>query len=485
MPRTTVATSLSLIKDTTLAMLIEKFFVQPDPAIARVPMLWAPPGYQWVQEYVSSETAATAFSHFDTFAATAFTVSEYTAYLSGLAKMDQRNRAMSALGEGPNQGRQDRLTKKKMIIKALAELWREYVYTGEPVTVAVGGNLAAVIGANATIELGPRKVTFTDVHQFAGATSTTEGLIRWNLAAQTLEYQAPGDTQYGPPVVVTAANNFRLTLWSGGGVAASKNEPKWIRVSIADTELAALLVSGNFTPTAGVAADVLTYTPTKQMTGFYRQITPMQQCYHDLSGTPPASGISVGTNGPPAGGSLNRENLTWMKQRLLDASNEQPSQCAIFMSDNLMNRAEGLITSLGHGSETVRFLGSDLHTLQYQGIPILRNQWLPTNLTSRDGTRTDLTLAMGVCFGESDDGGAHVKYRTMPGDVVNEVLADGSFDMTRAVGDGTPQGTMVPVSYWETPYSSTQLDVNQIGHMMGEPVAHIQDLCAVTHLFNG
>jgi hypothetical protein len=466
-------------------MLVEKFFVQPDPAAARLSMIWAPSGNKWEQEYIASESAAAAFSHFDTFAASAFTTAAYDAFLSGIAKMDQRNRGVSALGEGPNQGRQDRLTKKRMIIKGLSELWRQYLYTGEPVTAGVGGNLAAVIGANAVIELGPRLTSFGAVHQIGATTSTSEGLIRWVLAAKTLEYQAPGDTQYGPPVVVDSANNYRLTLWSGGTVAGSKNEPAWIRVSIAAAELAALRASGNFTPTPGTALDVLTFTPTKQMTGLLRQITPMQQIYHDLSGLPPVSGVSVDTNGPAAGGSLNREGLTWMVQRLLDASNENPSQCAIFMPDNLLIRAEGIITQLGHGSETSRFLGADLDALFYRRIAFLRNKYLPTDLVSRDGTRTDLTMAMGVCFGDSDEGGAHVKYRTLSNDVINEVFADGSFDMTKAPGDGTPQGATIPVSYWEEPYASTSLDVNQIGHMMGEPVAHIQDLCAVVNLFNG
>jgi hypothetical protein len=482
MPATTLATSMALIKDTTLAMLIEEFFVKPDPAIARVPMLTPPGGYQWTQEYVATDTAATAFGHWDTFAATAFTVSEYNAFLSGISKMDQRNRALSALGEGPDQGRQDRAQKKLMIIKALSELWREYVYTGEPVTVAVGGNLAAVIGANATIELGPRNTQFQNVHAIGGGVTTSEGLIRWVNATQSLSFMAFGDTQYGPPVVIDASNHHRVPLWSGGGTAASKNEPKWIRVSIAAADLAALLASGNFTPTAGVAADVLTFTPTKQMTGLYRQISPMQQCYHDLSGIAAANGISTSMNGPAAGGSLNRENMTKIKQWLLDASNDDPSKCAIFMSDNLINRAEGLISSLGHGSETAMFLGSEFHGLTYQQIPIIRNQWLPINLTSRDGTRTDLTMAMGVVFGSD---AAHLKYQTLAPDVINDTLADVSTGMVTAVGDGTPAGTPIPVSYWETPYNSTQLVINQIGHMLGEPVAGLKDLCAVTHLFNG
>lgn len=482
MPATTLATSMDLIKDTTLAELIYEFFVKPDPAIARVPMITPPGGYQWKQEYIATESAATAFSHYDTFAATAFTVNEYEAFMSGIGKMDQRNRAVTALGEGPNQGRQDRMTKKVMIISALAKLWREYVYTGEPVTVAVGGNLAAVIGANATIELGPRNTEFDNVHVQGGGVTTSEGLIQWNLAAQTLSYQAFGDTQYGPPVVISASNHFRVPLWSGGKVAASKNEPKFIRISIAAADLAALLAAGNFVPTAGVAADVLTFTPVKQMTGLYRQISPMQQCYHDLSGIPAESGISTNMNGPATGGSLNRENLTKMTQWLMDASNDDPSRCAIFMTDNLLNRAEGLVTSLGHGASTDMFLGSELDALRYKRIAFLRNQWLPTDLTSRDGTRDDLTLAMGVVFGPEN---AHVKYQTLSPDEINSIVADFSAGTSTAIGDGTPTGTPIPLTYWEDIYNPAQLTVNQIGHMMGEPVARLQDLCAVTHLFNG
>jgi len=480
MAQTTLATSMSLIRDTVDAMLVKEFFVKPDPALARLPMITPSAGYQWKQDYVATDSAATDFAHWDTFAATAFTVSQYTAFLSGISKMDQRNRALSALGEG-QQGRQDRLTKKEMVYKALSELYRSRVYTGEPATAAVGANVTAALGT-VTVELSPRLVDFDDVHQVGGTTSTTAGLLKWTLATTSLSYMAPGDTAYGPEVVISASNFHRVPLFSGGATTGSKNEPKWIRFSILSGEVAALVAAGNFVPTAGVAADSITFTPTKQGTGLRRQISPMQECYHDLTGIASVDGISTNMNGPAAGGSLNRENLTKLKQWLLDASNDNPSQTAIFMPDNLLNRAEGLITSLGHGAETIMFLGSELHTLQYQGIALLRNQHLPTNLTARDLSRTDLTMAMGVVFGPEQ---AHVKYQTLSPDVINDSFSDLSTAITTAEGDGTPNGTPIPVSYWETPYASDQLTVNQIGHMLYEPVARLQSTCAVTHLFNG
>ena len=481
---TTLATSMSLIKETTLAMMVDEFFVQPDPAIARVPMMLADPGHSWEQEYTTEHTAATAFSHWDTLAPFGFAVSSYKAFLSGIAKQDQRNKALSALGVG-QQGRVDRLKKKQMIVKSMSELWREYVYTGEPVTqagIASGAALDAVVGANAVYELGPHLVDFDDVHQIAGGTSTTEGKITWLNAGQTLAYMAPGDTQYGPPVVITAANRHRVALWSGGSTAANKNEPRWIRITILAGELTALLAAGNFVPVAGIAGDVLTFTPSKQMTGLYRQISPMMQCYHDLSGTPPASGISTAANGPAAGGSLNREALSWITQRLLDASNNDPSRCGVFLSDNLMIRAEGLLPALGRGADPIFFMGSEINTLSYRRIPFMRNEHLPTNLDSLDLTRNDLTLMMGVVFGTED---THIKYQTLAGDATNEIVADVTTGVVTATGDGTPTGSPIPLTYWEDLYSPNQLVVNQQAHMMGEPVAQLQDLCAVTHLNNG
>ena len=481
MATTTLATMLDLIKDTTLRMMVDEFFVQPDPATARIPMTIAPPGFEWKQEYTTAHTPATVFSHYDTMVPFGFETNSYTAFMSGILKQDQRNKAISSLGEG-QQGRVDRLKKKQMIIKSMSELWREYLYTGEPSTVVAGAALLAVVGANVVWELGPRTVEFENVHRFAAAVTTTEGLIRWNNGNQTLEYLAPGDTQYGPPVVITAANHFRVTLWSGGSTAASKNEPRWIRISIAAAELAALLVSGNFVPVAGIAGDVLTFTPSKQMTGLYRQISPAMQVYHDLSGRPPASGISTAVNGPAAGGSLNREALSWLTQRLLDASNNNPSQCAVFLSDDLMIRAEGLLPALGKGANPVFFMGSAINALSYRGIPFLRNEHLPTDLDSRDGTRDDLTLMMGACFGTEN---AHIKYQTIGADPGNEIVADLQTGVVTAMGDGTPTGSPIPLTYWEDTYNPNQLVMNQQAHMMGEPVAMLQDLCAVTHLNNG
>jgi len=483
MAQTTLATSMSLIKDKYLARLVLEYFVKPDPAIARIPMMTpgSANGYQWKQQYVNDAAAATAFKHWDTFAATAFTVAEYNAFLSGIQKMDQRNRALSALGEGTD-GKQDRNTKKTIIIRELAKLYREYVFTGEPVTVAIGATVQGTFGANVAVELGPRCVDFDDVHQVAAGTSTTVGLLKWTLIGTTVSYMAPGDTAYGPEVVISGSNYHRVPLFSGGGTTGSVNSPKWIRLSIAQAELAALLVSANFTPNAAVPAQVLTFSPTGQSTGFLRQVSPRQEIYHDLTGAAAANGTTAVGNGPAAGGSLNRENLTWMKQRLLDASNGDPSRCAVFMSDNLLNRAEGIIASLGGGINPVMFMGSELNALSYGGIPFLRNQWLATDLDSRDGTRDDLTYALGACFGTEN---AHVKYNTLSPDVINDSFSDYTAGMAVAQGDGTPTGSLIPLTYWETPYASDRLIVNQIGHMLFEPVAQLQDLVKVTHLFNG
>jgi hypothetical protein len=156
--------------------------------------------------------------------------------------------------------------------------------------------------------------------------------------------------------------------------------------------------------------------------------------------------------------------------------------CAIFMSDNLLIRAEGLVPALGQGAPTTMFLGSEINALSYGGIPFIRNQWLPTNLDSLDGTRDDLTLMMGAVFGEEN---THIKYQTLAGDPTNQIVADVTTGTVTAVGDGTPTGSPVPLTYWEDLYSPNQLVVNQQAHMMGEPVAQLQDLCAVTHLNNG
>ena len=88
--------------------------------------------------------------------------------------MDSRNTAFSSRGVG-QQGRDDRMDKKTIIIRELGKLFRQYMVKGEPAGSggAVGATLAALIGASAVVEEGPRLFDYDDVHQQAGGQCDT------------------------------------------------------------------------------------------------------------------------------------------------------------------------------------------------------------------------------------------------------------------------------------------------------------------------
>lgn len=488
MAATSLATMLDGVKDTELRELILEFFVKADPVVGRCPAILAPDGYRWTQPFVATSDAAAAAGIWDTFTASAFTRSSYQYFLNMIYRMDQRNTAFSALDAG-QQGRDDRLDKKTVIMAELGKLFRNYMIMGEPAWDtatagygAVGATLAALLGASATVEAGPRCFDFDDVHQQAGGVTATVGSFKWTNASDSLQYKAPGDSYFGPAQVISATNRHKVALFSGIDSSNNPNPTKWCRVTIASgSELTTLLASGNY-ESDGTAAQGVSFTPTNQPTGWYRQVSPRQTVYPDLTGALDEAGTTACGNGPASGSPLNREALTWMKQKLLDASGGDPSRCAILMSDTLLNHAEGLLGSLGQGVNPVMFMGTQLNTLSYGGIPLLRNEFLPTTLSPADGSRSDLTAALGVCLGS---GNAHYKFKPPVNSDITAGETSGNMSGGVAVGDGTFSGTPVPVDYYEKRNASSNLIVDQVGVALYEPVAKLQDLCMVTGLVNG
>jgi hypothetical protein len=369
----------------------------------------------------------------------------------------------------------------------LSKAFREHLVVGEPAknnatsatgTGAIGATLQALLGADAVVEAGPRTFDFDDVHPQNATPTSTQGSFKWTLATTSLQYKAPGDSYYGPAQVISASNYYRVPLFSGLDSSNNPNPTKWIRVTL--DPVATILAQANYESDT-TAAKVVTFTPTTTPTGWYRQVSPIQQVFGDLTGAAAEVGTTATGNGPAGGYSANRANLSWMIQRLLDASNDDPSRCAILAPDSLIIHLEGLITSLGQGAPTTMFMGQELDVLSFRRVPILRNNFLPQDLTSRDGNRSDLTCMMGVCLGEDN---AHYEWSVPSGDVTAEQQSD-VVSGAQAMNDGTPDGTSIPVYYEEKRSASTNLKVDQTGLMIYEPVAKLQDLCVVTELFNG
>lgn len=465
MAATTLATSLELIQDYVSRELITEHFLRGDPLSRRLPWVRSPSGYAWTQKYTSEPSGATGMGIYGTMTASAFTVDDQSRFLNLGYKMDDRPYALSSQGEGDG-GFSDRLTKKKHIFAGLSKWMRQKTIVGNPASggVAIGATLAALLGADGDVEPSMNHFTFEDVHGRAGV-STTQGSFKWVNATQTLSYMAPGDTAYGEGQVITATNYFRVPLYSGGAVTGSKNYNKFVRVTVTP---ATIMAAGDYT-SAATALTCVTYTPGIEPTGLYYQVTPDRTRWHDLTES----------DGCPAdGGSTNRQNLTQMKMWLLDASNENPSQCFMAASDNLYNALEGQITSLGASVDAFNFMGETLNTLNYGGIGIFRNPWIPENLSSRSGDRSDLTYLIGGVLGSD---GVHMKYDTFSDDVIQSIVAarqNGGSPLDETAPKGG--GPSYPIQYWEDIYSPTSLIAIQAGALLMEPVsARADSLCMI------
>jgi hypothetical protein len=479
MAATTLAQTISLVGDKLLMEILYEAFVQPDPFAARMTTKSDIAGMYWKEKYRASNASAAGLGFYGTKTPSAVTFDEFQAFLSRINRGDQYNMLVQAQGTG-DQGFNDKVEKIRGIFDALALLMREYEISGQPATSVIGATLQALLGASATVELGPRNFyNFAQVHPQDGTTVVdTYGRFRWVNASAALSYMAPGDTEWGPAQTVSTSNWYRIPLFSGG-TTGNKNPAKWIRVTL--DPVATILAAGNYTSTAATALETVVFTPSLQPTGIWTQIHPQQSVYGDLTGAATDAGITADSTGPVSGSVVNRKNLSWLRKRLLFASNNDPSRCAILAPENLITGTmEGLVTHLGHGVDPIWFMGSELNSgFSYGNIAVLDNAWVPTNLTSSDGT-TDLTAVVGVVLG---DDATHMKTLDYTGDMNmsqrSNVISGGT-----ATGDGTPGGTPMPIRYAEQINASTNDLVDLYGDVIMEMVVPFNCAAAITHVAN-
>jgi len=477
---TLLAEVLDLVGTNTFRQMVYESFVHGDPLGARMPFSSeGVKGSQWVQWYRASNASASTHSFYADFASSAATWDKYNGFLTAIKRGDTLNEVVDvALGVG-DVGFNSVVQKRKAIIDAIAKLYREYLVTGTTYTSAIGATLTGM-GLTA-IEASPRLFDFADVHPQDGVTlGTTVGTFKWVQGTLALSYKAPGDDYFGPAQTMSASSRFRIPLYSGLDSSNTPNPSKWIRSTWTYATLAA---TGNFTGDTAVAAECVTFTPAVQPTGMIQNLHPRLSVYSDLSGAATAAGTGSVTNGPAAGGPANRKNLSWLRDELLDMSNDDPSRCAILAPPNLiLGTLEGLVTHLGHGVDPVMFMGSALNQgFSYGDMPVFKNRFIPTNLASADASRDDLTSIIGVVLGVDN---YHIKTTSVMG---NSTIMDQTSNRVSgaiAEGDGTSTGTSIPVQYYEKS-AGDNLNTNMRGFMFLEGVAkNLSDVAAITHVYN-
>jgi hypothetical protein len=458
MAATTLANLISLVGDYEYQVILHNIFTQPDPVAASIPMEMAEGGATYTQRYANPPSAASHLAIYDTMSASARTEGSYTGFMKYAYKMDDDPILLSPNGNG-QQGHDRKEEKKIDLLIGVSNLFRQDLYVGAEYTAAIGANLQALFGASYAVEIhgAGSSFGFEDVNGRSGVSTVNAG-FKWTQASDSLQYKAPGDTAYGPAVVLSATHRFKVQLYSGG-TTGSANYAKWCRVTCT---YATIHGTGNYdSDTGGLAADYVVLTPSKAPAGFAYKVSPERFAFDNLSFN--TSGHA--TNPTAAGAAADQDNLTWATMKLLDGANGNASRCVLLADDMLYIALGGIISALGQKAETYWFMGMELHDLNFGGIRIQRCPWLPTDLTSPNGSTTTCRYLLGLVLG---DDGCKVKYSTLNTDATMAALVaklGGSQSLTDTAGTRN-----LPMSYYETLAAANTLVANQIAVMAFDPV---------------
>jgi hypothetical protein len=453
MTMTTFSTARDLAKDFVIQELIRNWFVKPDPIVARIPMLPAS-GMQWIQEVTSEPTGAARKAYGGAMTASAFTWASYKAFLSQIYKRDDflMVEAAAPIGQG---GHNPHDVKMSQIWGGIAKLFRQDLLLGQPSTTTQSVAVAALLGALAGVEAGPRMFDVEDVHFNVGGSVTAQtGYLKWTAATKSMQFKAPGDASYGTEITFGATNYWRVPIPSADGL-------RWVYVSGTWATLNA----------AGNVEDTITFTPSLQATGLGIQCHPDNRNFGNLSkkGTW-SSGYT--TCAPTAtGDALSQTNLSWLKKRLLNASGGDPSRCVIVMSEDEILKAEVLIAAWGAGgNRSVEFMGTEFNGLSYGGIPIIDNPFIPHTDSAMNGTGANLTKVYGLVLGQDH---CHCRYLQLGSELAAGVSANRQ--MGGVAQDGTPGGTPIPMYYREIGENGSTESHIMVGSLTYEPVAKAMD----------
>jgi len=459
MAGTTLAEVVKEIGDYVARELLWELFVEPDPLFARIPLVATPGGLTYTQRYKEEVQSAVGMAVRDSFTLSAMRTGEYKSFVRFIGSADDSADLVRDAGIG-QQGLDPKLNKKMGVLEAVSTKAREQMVAGDEATYAIGSNLTT-LGITA-VEPGGAGTLFDyeDIHDAAGVTAKNIA-FKWTAASKELQVKMPGDSAYGPAVTLSSTRYHRVPLFSGGS-SGDKNSAKWCYVTVTWSTISA--ASDFDSDTGGTSADYVVATPNKLPNGFLRKVHPDHRIFTNLETT---------DSPPAAGGPLDQDNLTWLAQKLLDASNERPSNCAILVDPTLWISANAVVRALGMKAENITFLGQEIMALSFGGIPILRSSHMPTNISSPDGSVTNLRRVLGVVIGEQ---AAHMRYMDLGAN--NAALAAKVLRSRNTLIDAA--GTQsLPIAYLERDADSQKMLTYQQAIMAMDPVVARLDSLAM------
>ena len=449
MAATTLTNLLDMAGTRRMALTLQHIFTAPDKLAAVMPMVRAPGGARFTQKYADAAGAATHMTIYDSMTASARTHGEYEDFLRVLYKMDENPEAFATEGPGA-EGEDHRQQKKLKILEGVSTTFRQSVQVGTEHTGAIGTDLAALGVTEVIVGGAGSQFEYSHVHNATSVEAQTHK-FKWTNADDGFQYMAPGDSEYGPKVTLSATHRYRVPLYSGG-TTGSRNQAKWCFVT---ATWATINAAGDFVSDA--ADKYYTATPSKGSMGLYYKVAPENVGFDNIS----FNSDGMPTNPTAAGANASEGSLTWLTQKLLDGANGDASRCVLVCDDFLHISMNAIINALGMKAPVYRFMGRELHDLNFGGIHVHRSPFMPTDLVSPNAGTTNCRSILGLVLGED---ACHVRYSTLANSpVFSQLVAQ----MSGSSNISDPAGTRnLPVAYYETLSAPNKLVSNQIAVML-------------------
>lgn len=228
-------------------------------------------------------------------------------------------------------------------------------------TLAAAKSLGRKMGNDLFLGNSTWTVTINAFGSIGGATTPTitvgpnhdprmpNGVVRYTHSGTTVRYKAPGDADFGAAV-----------SYATGVKVYSSSEDKWVTVTIPGT----LSSSGDITFSFAATGSS---TPIE---GLIRLVAPAQTI------------SAVGTNG---------DAIAFAAiDQLLDQVTDTSGPKVLMMHRRTWRSIKSLLRAAG-GATMGEFMGRKVP--EYEGVPILLSDWIPTNRTTGGTTTTGVVFA--------------------------------------------------------------------------------------------